>query len=208
MEDKPVADELRLFIRSFKFPLRIIYSKILEDLIIQSKTKLIKFLKAMPEILPYHYLDIPDSKDSALYKGICEPISPAEWTKNLHIEEISTIYNKNNVEELTKTVWFKRNQYTLHDLIPLSKQKILEIQDFNASDAIFYFFIEKIFENCHRPKDQEEVVLFLESNYEQLPQHLKGKIFLYRDLYHYFINEHYSSPAISNFNTFLKMQDY
>lgn len=56
-------------------------------------------------------------------------------------------------------MWFKRNQYSLHDLIPLPKQKIKEIQEFNASDGIFYYFIEKIFEHC--PKDQEEVVIFL-----------------------------------------------
>jgi hypothetical protein len=48
----------------------------------------------------------------------------------------------------------------------------------------------------------------LESNYTSLPSHLKGRIFLYRDLYQYFEGERYSSPAISNFNTFLKMQDY
>jgi len=42
---------------------------------------------------------------------------------------------------LTKTVWFKRNQYTLHDLVALSKQRIIEIQQFNQSDGIFYHFI-------------------------------------------------------------------
>ena len=62
-----------------------------------------------------------------MFRGLFEPISAEEWTKNLHIEEISTIYNREAVDEITKTIWFKRNQYTLHDLIALNKQKINEI---------------------------------------------------------------------------------
>jgi hypothetical protein len=46
--------------KAFRFPLRIVYSKLLEDLIIQSKYKLIKFLKYIPEILPYDHPEISD----------------------------------------------------------------------------------------------------------------------------------------------------
>jgi hypothetical protein len=59
-EDKEVVDHLRLFLRSFRFPLRIIYTSLLQDLVVQSKQKLIKFLKAVPEILPYSYSELPE----------------------------------------------------------------------------------------------------------------------------------------------------
>ena len=61
------------------------------------------------------------------------------------------------------------------------------MQKYNGSDNIFYFFIEKLFQHCTQYEDLEEVVLFLESNYEDLPQHLKGRIFLYRNLFNYFL---------------------
>ena len=58
-EEKNLSAELRLLLRSFRFPLRIIYKELLADLIVQSKHKLINFLKAIPEILPYEHSDLP-----------------------------------------------------------------------------------------------------------------------------------------------------
>ena len=43
-----------MFLREFKFPLRIIYTELLEQLIIHSKSKLVYFLKVIPEILPIY----------------------------------------------------------------------------------------------------------------------------------------------------------
>lgn len=139
-EDKPVEQHLRIFLREFRFPLRVMYAQLLETLILHAKNRLLTFLKAVPEILPYDNLEL-SLQDMSLYMGLWSSIEPEEWAKNLHIEEISTIYNKDYVEELTKTVWFKRNQNTLHDLVALSKQKIIELQQFNESDGIFYLFI-------------------------------------------------------------------
>ena len=48
----------------------------LEKLIIQSKHKLIIFLKTVPEILPYEYTDLPEVEDAYLYKGLTAPIAP------------------------------------------------------------------------------------------------------------------------------------
>lgn len=163
---------------------------------------------AMPEILPFTHYDIPDGEDMGLYEGLWSEIMKDEWTKNLHIEEISTIYNKDYVLELTKTVWFKRNQNSMHDLVALSKQKIIEIQEFNHSDGIFYHFIELIFKHSKEEADLAKVVTFLESNYEKLPAHLKDKIFLYRKLYLYFLKEKHNNSNLLSFNTFLKLKDF
>lgn len=110
------------------------------------------------------------------------------------------------MEELTKTVWFKRNQNSLHDLVALSKQKILEVQQFNESDAVFYFFIEKLFQHSRNEMQLSEVVDYLETNYTRLPTHLKGKIFLYRHLWTYFQAEKH--PHLTSFNSFLKLRDH
>lgn len=53
---------LRYFMKAFRFPLRVIYLTLLENLILQSKNKLIKFLKYIPEILPY---DNPEISEGA-----------------------------------------------------------------------------------------------------------------------------------------------
>jgi hypothetical protein len=147
-----------------------------------------------------------DGEGDEHVQGLWSAIDAEEWQKNLHIEEISTIYNKDYVEELTKTVWFKRNQNSLHDLVALSKQKILEVQQFNESDAVFYFFIEKLFQHSRNETQLTEVVDYLETNYTRLPAHLKGKIFLYRHLWTYFQAEKH--PQLTSFNSFLKLRDH
>lgn len=183
------------------------YTQLLETLIIHSKNRLINFLKTIPEILPYDSLEL-SMQDMSLYMGLWTSIESEEWAKNLHIEEISTIYNKDYVEELTKTVWFKRNQNTMHDLVALSKQKIIEIQQFNESDGIFYFFIEKIFQYSKDELHLQQVVDFMEIKYARLPAHLKGKIFLYKKLFNYFASEKQNHSEISSFNSFLKLKDH
>ena len=105
-------------------------------------------------------------------------------------------------------MWFKRYQYSVHDLIPLSEEEIKDIQQYNASSNIFYFFIEKLFEHCPNQQHIEDVVAFLESNYEELPPHLNGRIFLYHKLYHYFNQEDESSGVCQGFANFLKKQDF
>jgi hypothetical protein len=131
------------------------YQQLLETLIVHAKNRLIHFLKAVPDFLPF------DCEGEAQQQGLWSAIEVEEWHKNLHIEEISTIYNKDYVVELTKTVWFKRNQNSLHDLVALSKQKILEVQQFNQSDAVFYFFIEKLFQYSRDETHLRKVVDFL-----------------------------------------------
>lgn len=73
------------------------YTQLLETLIVHAKNRLITFLKAVPEILPFESLEL-SMQDTSLYMGLWTGIEGEEWAKNLHIEEISTIYNKDYVE--------------------------------------------------------------------------------------------------------------
>lgn len=67
---------LRYFMKAFRFPLRVIYLTLLENLILQSKNKLIKFLKYIPEILPYDNPEISEGAQKSLYLGLWCPIQP------------------------------------------------------------------------------------------------------------------------------------
>lgn len=49
----------------------------------------------------------------------------------------------------------------MHDLVALSKQKIIEVQQFNESEGIFYFFIEKIFQYSKDELHLQHVVDFM-----------------------------------------------
>lgn len=96
----------------------------------------------------------------------------------------------------------------MHDLVALSKQKILEVQQFNESDGVFYFFIEKLFVCSRDEAHLQQVVAFMEHTYARLPAHLKGKIFLYKKLFDYFAAEKQHHSDIASFNNFLKLKDH
>lgn len=68
-EDKPVDEHLRIFLREFRFPLRVMYTQLLETLIVHAKNRLINFLKIIPEILPYDSLEL-SMQDMSLYMGL------------------------------------------------------------------------------------------------------------------------------------------
>ena len=68
-EEKPVEEHLRIFLREFRFPLRVMYAQLLETLIIHAKNRLINFLKVLPEILPYDNLEL-SLQDMSLYQGL------------------------------------------------------------------------------------------------------------------------------------------
>ena len=53
LENKPVESEIRLFLVTFKFPLRMIYEDILTRIIEVLEDKFIILLQKIPEILPY-----------------------------------------------------------------------------------------------------------------------------------------------------------
>ena len=78
-------EKFRIFMREFRFPLRIMYTQLIEDLIIQAKKKLINFLKIIPQILPFQYPLDQSMADYSLYQGLWSKIQKDEWSKNLHI---------------------------------------------------------------------------------------------------------------------------
>jgi hypothetical protein len=54
---------------------------------------------------------------------------------------LSTIDNKDAVEEMVKSVWCKRYFLSLHDLLPYSKKEIEKIHEENKNEQTFYNFI-------------------------------------------------------------------
>ena len=47
---------------------------------------------------------------------------------------------------MIKTIWYRRNWLTAHELINLKKSHIIQINNENNSELIFYYFISKIFD--------------------------------------------------------------
>ena len=89
-------------------------------------------MQLMPELLPYDWgVQVPDGEDPELYRGAWGPLSAEEWDKNLYLHEdvIISIYNRQTVGELTRTVWFKRNRNQLHDFIPLTRPAYEELAE-------------------------------------------------------------------------------
>jgi hypothetical protein len=56
----------------------------------------------------------------------------------------------------------------------------------NCSDTTFYNVIEKLFDNVKDYPSVKALIDFIQDRYEKLPQHLFGKIFLYRKLFEQF----------------------
>ena len=72
------------------------------------------------EILPYKHI-LAEDDDPSLYEGVWEDIGKPEWDRNLHIEAISTIDNREVISEIPKSLWFRRNSLTLHDMTGKSR---------------------------------------------------------------------------------------
>jgi hypothetical protein len=64
----------------------LIYPRVLEDLIIQCKEKLINLLMMVPEILPYVHPEIPEEAETSLFEGLWGELRSEEWRSNLHLE--------------------------------------------------------------------------------------------------------------------------
>ena len=47
---------------------------------------------------------------------------------------------------MIKTIWYRRNWLTAHEFINLKKSQIIQINNENNSELIFYYFISKIFD--------------------------------------------------------------
>lgn len=110
---------------------------------------------------------------------------------------------------MINSVWYKRYWLTTHDLIDKTRQEILEIHHRNASEEIFYYFISSIFLKIEDRKNLEVLVEFLENFYENLPSHIRGKIFLYVDLWGYYCEHHEEARRNKlNLNEFLRLKGF
>ena len=95
------------------------------------------------------------------------------------------------LKEFLHSVWFKRWWLTGHDTLSHTRREIEEVNLGNNSERMFYSFIASIYET-HKEANKPfyyQTVTFLEERYEFFPEHLRGKCFLYENLYIYYYNE-------------------
>lgn len=117
--------------------------------------------------------------------------------------------NRSNLNEICQSVWYKRYWLTQHDFINLSKSEIENIHKVNSSYQTFYWVIEKLFDYVKEYEPIREIIDFIQDNYESMPQHIYGKIFLYRKLFDHF-KEHrhvHKVEEMDSFSQFLKLKD-
>jgi len=75
---------------------------------------------------------------------------------------------------------------TQHDFINNTKKEIQEIHDLNRQDVMFYLAIDRIFDQVKEYVSLRPIIDYIQDHYEKMPQHIYGKIFLYRKLYEHF----------------------
>jgi hypothetical protein len=143
-------------------------------------------IQAIPEILPYETPSESTVDDITLMSGIWGPINDEEWERHLFIDTVSTLDNRDNLKEVCQSVWYKRYWLTQHDYIDLSKAEILNIHKLNSSYQTFYLIIDRMFEHIKEYEPIREIIDFIQDTYESMPQHIYGKIFLYRKLFDHF----------------------
>lgn len=78
-EDKDETLKIRALVKHFKFPLRIIYKQVLVEIILATKVKFLKLIKAIPELLPLEFVSSDETIDTSMYEGIWNPITTEEW---------------------------------------------------------------------------------------------------------------------------------
>ena len=98
---------------------------------------------------------------------------------------METIDNADNLKEVVNSVWYKRHWLTQQDFINKKKPQIEEIMNKNNSECTFYRAIEKIFQ-LHDYPSIRATIDFIQDNYEKMPQHIYGKVFLYKEIFDHF----------------------
>jgi hypothetical protein len=197
--------EIRTILYHFRFAYRFFYRDLLEYIIKEAKDKLIILLVAMPELLP---IEFDGKEQDALDEGVWRGIFPREWDESLYYEKVACLENKSLVDEMIKGVWFRRNWTVTHDMIAESTASIKEQDLKNNSVEMFYFFIEKVFENITDEGVLKRLLSYVERTYSKFPSHLTNKVLLYSKLYHYHEQNHelVKDPHL-DFSTFLTLCD-
>ena len=87
-------------------------------------------MQLMPELLPYEWgVQLQEGQDPELFRGAWGEVQPEEWDHSAYLSEdvILSIYNRQTVADLTKTVWFRRTNNQLHDFVPLTRSAYEEL---------------------------------------------------------------------------------
>lgn len=151
------------------------------------KEDLLFLLKAIPELLPFSHSFEVEPEDSTLYLGVWGNLKDEEWEQALYLSNLVTVENKEQILEASENVWIKRNWLTYHDMIFLNKISIDEEYAKIKGDKIFYSLVEHIFTNYVNQENIVELVNYLQDTYIEFPPHLYNNIFLYRNLFLYFM---------------------
>lgn len=188
---KNLSRNIRFLLRNFKFVFRIIYYQLLDEIIKTAKSKLLDLLIEIPQLLPYY----PPERETTLhippgfYEGVWPEINRQEWNTSLYIDAITTIDNKEIVlEQVIKNINFKRNWLSQHDVVIWSVERIKANYNRIKSSETFYFFLAKIFQYIKDKEVLEKIVEFLENTYE-LPENVKGNVFLIERMYKFFVSK-------------------
>jgi hypothetical protein len=74
-------------------------------------------------------------------------------------------------------------------MVPLTKEEIIEKSKNNVAPKIFYFFIDKAFQNIRDDDVLRDLLRYIQSHYNTFPKHIRKKVILYSKLYA-FLQQH------------------
>ena len=205
---KDFVMEVRIIIRKFRFALRHIYLDLLHDIATTVKEDLLYLLQNIPELLPYEHT-FPEGQapiEPLLYRGVFAPLSDEDWDRTTHVNTVATIYNRDMLEEFSRTVWVKRNWLTYHDMVFQTRQEIEQQQQYLGGDGedIFLSILNCIYSNFTHQDKIRLIVNHLQDKYHKFPQYLYSNVFLYRALFEYFRGD---GVLEEDFTTFLRRKD-
>lgn len=116
-----------------------------------------------------------------------------------------TIDNREKIEEFSKNIWFKRNLNINHGVILINSEEICSyVMEINNFDNIFYKFLCKLYYLKTYDENLRRLINHIETHYELLPKHLKGKFELYLILFEIF----YVLDKKHTIFEFLKFKEY
>lgn len=212
-DKKSFSKNIRFLLRNFKFVFRIIYHELLGEIIEAASHQILVLLTEIPELLPYTppEEERPINIPPGYYEGVWTSISNREWDDSLYIDAISTIDNKEVMTDVIKSISFRRNWLSLHDMVIDSRESIIKNSEKIKSEQTFFYFIAKVFEQISEKEVLRELIDFIELTYENIPSKIRGKIFLLHTIYCFFCEKNIV-PTSNNhpilFSEFLNFEDY
>lgn len=92
-------------------------------------------------------------------------------------------------------------------MIPLSKEDILAKNKDNGAPQIFYFFVEKAFQNIKDEDILRDLLRYVQSHYNQFPSNIRKKVILYSKIYEFLHKHDEIKRHRMSFSKFLTLGD-